>query len=199
MRLKASDVCAQVPVETSWHEYEKLAKKKKEARVGRLGEAVPLTWSPGRLQKGKLWRWEEEEEEEEGGADGPDGAGATQFHGVFSADVSVVTYARAQFGHWQGWWIDPESHCDKKNKNTLSALHAHFSDRGTEILLFSFFKKTKQKTVRLSFNVLPSESDAETGKHIWQNEEQNNAGTAAAPGETFHSPLSWELHHGPTE
>lgn len=33
------------------------------------------------------------------GADGPGGAGATQFHGVFSADVSVVTHARVQFGH----------------------------------------------------------------------------------------------------
>lgn len=34
-----------------------------------------------------------------GGSDGPGGAGATQFHGVFSADVSGVSLARVQFGH----------------------------------------------------------------------------------------------------
>lgn len=58
-----------------------------------------------------------------GGVDGPDGAGATQFHGVFSADVSVVTHARVQFGHWQGWWIDPRVPLWKKK---MFALHAHF-------------------------------------------------------------------------
>ncbi len=74
-----------------------------------------------------------------GGADGPDGAGATQFHGVFSADVSVVTHARVQFGHWQGWWIDPESHCDKKN--TLSALHARFQAAAEKYFLWKQNKK----------------------------------------------------------
>lgn len=63
-----------------------------EVRGRLLGKAVLLTWSPSRLQEGRLQRWE-------GGADGPGGAGATQFHGVFSADVSVVTHARVQFGH----------------------------------------------------------------------------------------------------
>lgn len=31
--------------------------------------------------------------------DGPTGYRATQFHGKFSADVSVATHARVQFGH----------------------------------------------------------------------------------------------------
>lgn len=45
-------------------------------------------------------QWTAEKKAEGGrGADGPTGEGATQFHGVFSADVSVVTYARLQFGH----------------------------------------------------------------------------------------------------
>lgn len=92
-----------------------------------LGRAVQLTRSPSRQQKGGLWRWE--------GADGPGGAGATQFHGVFSADVSVVTHATVQFGHWQGWWIDPtKSHCEQKKKT------AHFQAK----VLF-YLKKTNQR------------------------------------------------------
>lgn len=57
---------------------------------GPLREAVPLTRSPSGPQGRKLRRWK--------GADGPAGEGATQFHGVFSADVSAVTHARVQFG-----------------------------------------------------------------------------------------------------
>jgi len=39
---------------------------------------------------------------EGGGADGSTGEGAKQFHGIFSADVSVVNRARVQFGHLYG-------------------------------------------------------------------------------------------------
>lgn len=59
-----------------------------EAQRTTGGEAFPPVgvWCEGRV---------------EGGAGGRDGAGATQFHGVFSADASAVTHARAS-SHWQG-------------------------------------------------------------------------------------------------
>ena len=52
-----------------------------------LAKTVQLTCSLRSLQRGGR------------GASGPDGAGATQFHGVFCADVSVVTHASVQLGH----------------------------------------------------------------------------------------------------
>lgn len=82
----------------------------------------------------------------------PGGAGATQFHGVFSADVSVVTPAVCPLTGRDGQ--TPASHCDKK---ILDALHSHFQAAVQKY--FSMKTNFKKEAGSLSFNVLSSESD----------------------------------------
>lgn len=75
-----------------------------------------------------------------GRADVPGGAGATQFHGVFSADVSVVTHARGQFCPLTGVMDRARVPLWQKNKQpTLCSLKVNVEGRQRE----NSFIKTK--------------------------------------------------------